>query len=1046
MNQFSEDTLVEQPAIKLFKELDYNHQSHYKENFNTPTSERKEMNEVVLNNQLKASLKKLNPNASRGAIALTIEELTKSRAQLEIEQANKEVYDLIKNGVKVEILTNDEGHDLETVKIIDFENPDNNHFHLASQYWIAGDMYKRRADLIGFVNGLPLLFIELKASNKNLKNAFDDNLRDYKDTIPQLFWYNAFIILSNGIDSKIGTITSEWEHFNEWKRINEKGEKGIVSMETIIKGTCAKEIFLDLLENFTLFDDSRGNLKKMVARNHQYIGVNTSIKSFKTAKDNGGKIGVFWHTQGSGKSLSMVFFAQKILRKFEGNYTFLVVTDRRELDDQIYKQFQDVGAVTEKQVQAKSGNHLKDLLQEDHRLIFTLIQKFRTDQGKIYPQLSDRNDIIVMTDEAHRSQYEVFALNMRSALPKAQFIGFTGTPLIAGESEKTKDVFGDYVSVYNFKQSIEDKATVPLYYENRIPELQLKNEDLGDDLEDLIEEAELDESQEQKLEREFARQYHLITREDRLEKVAEDIVNHFFGRGDKGKAMVVSIDKATTVKMYDKVEKYLAKYIEKLEGELKGAKDEDWDKIIAKLKEAKELDMVVIVSPEQNEIKNFREKGLEIECHRRRMVNENLEKKFKDEHSPFRLVFVCNMWLTGFDVPSLSTIYLDKPMKNHSLMQAIARANRVFKNKNNGLIVDYVGVFRSLQKALSIYASDGTGELTDENSPIHSKEELVEQLEEALEEAKKFCDEISISIKSILEASELEKLKLIEEAVNSILATEEKKKHYLNLVSAISKLFKAILPDKHATGYLPQVSALKVIRARILTLLPHADISVIGKDIEKLLDESIETEGYSIRSLAKVDLSDIDFEKLKEQFEKAQKNIINEALKTKIGEKLKKMVMINPSRMKFIEKFQAILDEYNSGAATNQVFFKNLIAFTKELSEEEKRHIEEKLTEEELALFDILKKPSLNDKEVKQVKNAAKDLLGKLKWEKLVMDWKKTEQRRASVMITVRDTLDEELPHSYEVKVYKTKCDEVYRHIYDNYEGSGQSIYDNATY
>lgn len=928
------------------------------------------------------------------------------------------------------------------IQVVDFDAPENNHFYLASQYWVAGDMYKRRADLIGFVNGLPMIFVELKASHKNLKNAFQDNLKDYKNTIPQLFWYNAFIILSNGIDSKIGTITSQWEHFNDWKKINNEGEKGIVSMETIIKGTCDKEIFLDLLENFTLFDDSRSQTAKIVARNHQYLGVNGSIESFKKAKNNGGKIGVFWHTQGSGKSLSMVFFAQKILRKFEGNYTFLVVTDRRELDNQIYKQFQNVGAVTEKQVQAENGKHLKDLLQEDHRLIFTLIQKFRTDKGKAYPELSGRNDIIVMTDEAHRSQYEVFALNMRNALPKAQFIGFTGTPLIAGESEKTKDVFGDYVSVYNFKQSIDDKATVPLYYENRIPELQLKNEDLEDDLERLIEEAELDETQEKKLEREFARQYHLITREDRLEKVAEDIVNHFFGRGDNGKAMVVSIDKTTNVKMYDKVKKYLAKYIETMEDKLKGAKDKEWDEIVTKLKEAKELDMAVVVSSEQNEIENFREKGLEIENHRRRMVNEDLEKKFKDSDDPFRLVFVCNMWLTGFDVPSLSTIYLDKPMRNHSLMQAIARANRVFENKNNGLIVDYVGVFRSLQKALAIYASDRTGDLSEEDAPIHSKEELVEQLEEALEEAKKFCSDLSISIDSILKAPELEKLKKIEDAVNSILATEEQKKHYLALTSTVSKLFRAILPDKHAGSYLPKVSVLKVIQARIQALQPPTSIEAVEKDIEKLLDESIETEGYNIRSLAKVDLSEIDFKKLKEQFEKAQKNIINEALKTKINEKLKKMVKINPARINFFEKFQALLDEYNSGAMTTEAFFDKLVAFTKELSEEEKRHMEENLSEEELALFDILKKPDLTDKEIKQVKKTAKDLLEKLKWEKLVLDWKKTQQRRASVIITVRDTLNEELPLSYEAKVYGMKCDEAYSHIYDNYEGNGRSVYE----
>lgn len=1042
MNQYTEDNLVEQPAIKLFQSLGYEYQNHYQEKFGDD-EERKEMNDVVLVKQLIKALTKLNPEASTEAIDLAKEELIRSRGHLEIEQANKEIYELLKNGVKVEIADENGNMEVETVKVIDFNNPKNNHFYLASQLWIAGDMYKRRADLVVFVNGLPMMFLELKASHKNLKNAFDENLSDYKTTIPHLFWYNAFIILSNGIESKIGSLTSQWEHFNEWKKINNEGEKGLVSMETIIKGTCEQNIFIDLFENFTLFDDSRGKIAKIVARNHQYLGVNQSIESFKHAKNNGGKIGVFWHTQGSGKSLSMVFFSQKILRKFEGNYTFLVVTDRIELDDQIYKQFKNVGAITEQQVQAESGEHLTNLLQEDHRLVFTLIQKFRTDKGSQYPELSKRNDIIVMTDEAHRSQYEVFALNMRNALPKAQFIGFTGTPLIAGESEKTKAVFGDYVSIYNFKQSIDDKATVPLYYENRIPELQLKNEDLGDDLERLIEEAELDEAQEKKLEREFARQYHLITRDDRLEKVAEDIVHHFFGRGDKGKAMVVCIDKITTVKLYNKVQKYLKQHIEELETEyrVKGLYEDE--EIEARLQEAQELDIAVILcGGNQNEITKLKEKNLDITPHRKRMINEDLEKKFKDSNDPLRIVFVCSMWLTGFDVPSLSTIYLDKPMKNHSLMQAIARANRVFEDKNNGLIVDYVGVFRNLQKALAIYASDQDGEGVD--TPIQSKEELITQLEEALKEARNFCKENRIDLDQVINTSELQKLSLIDQATNNILISDENKKHYSLLVSTALRLFKAILPDKKANTYLPPISALKVVLARIQALLPKPDIKGIEKDIEKLLDESIETEGYNITTLAKVDLSEIDFEKLKEHFKKSQKNILAESLKNKISEKLKRMLQLNPARMKFVEKFQELLDDYNAGTMNIEDFFDKLLAFSKELTQEEKRHIEEQMTEEELALFDILKKQSLSKQEEKQVKKAAKDLLEKLKWEKLSLDWKKTQQRRASVIITVRDVLDADLPRTYEVNLYEEKCDQAYKHIYDCYEGAGKSIYEEA--
>ncbi|MBI2634739.1 type I restriction endonuclease subunit R [Candidatus Peregrinibacteria bacterium] len=1049
MNNYSEDFLVEQPAIKVFAELGYETQNCFDEKFgDNPTLGRKEMNDVALLPRLEAALEKINPQLPRKALQMGVQEILRSRGHLGFAQANKELYGLIKNGIKVSVVDDEttENEDY-TVKVVDFNNPDNNNFFLGSQFWIAGEMYKRRADLVGFVNGLPMIFIELKASHKNLKHAFNDNFRDYKSTVPQLFWFNAFVIISNGIETKIGSITSEWEHFNDWKKINNEGEKGVVSMDTMFKGTCEKKKFLDILENFILFDNPHGDIVKVLARNHQFLGVNGAIEDFSKAKKSDGKIGVFWHTQGSGKSISMVFFAQKILRKFEGNYTFVVVTDRQELDGQIYKQFASAGVTTEEEdkIHANSSRHLQELLQEDHRLVFTLIQKFRTErQGEVYPELSGRDDIIVMTDEAHRSQYEVFALNMRNALPKANFIGFTGTPLIKGESEKTKEVFGDYVSVYNFRQSIEDKATVPLYYENRIPELQLKNQDLEDDLEKLIEEAELDEAQEEKLEKEFARQYHLITREDRLEKIAEDIVNHFFNRGERGKAMVVSIDKTTAFRMYDKVQKYVNLYIEKLEGELKGADDEKWEQTVIKLKEAKETDMAVIVSQEQNEIENYKAKGIDVTPHRKRMVKEDMEKKFKDSESQLRIVFVCNMWLTGFDVPSLSTIYLDKPMKNHSLMQAIARANRVFEDKNNGLIVDYIGVFRSLQKALSIYATDQSGEFNEDDGPILPKEDLIEELKKELGRAQEFCKDHRVDVSLIMKSEPLERLGLLEKAVDNILITEESKKNYSAIVNTVGRLFKAILPDKRANEFLEEVTALKVILARIQDLEPKADIDEVREQIEDLLDESIETGGYNITTLAKIDLSQIDFEKLREYFQKKQKNIAVEALKTKLEEKLKEMVKINPSRMKFMEKFQMLLDEYNLGSQNIESLFDKLVALVNELSDEEKRHVSEKLTEEELALFDILSKPDLKDKERKQVKKAVKDLLNKLKWEKLVMDWKKTQQRRASVIVTVRTVLDDNLPRSYEKKIYEQKCDAVYKHLYDSYEGAGKCIYANA--
>ena len=612
VNDYSEDNLVEQPAIALFAGLGWETENCFYEKFGeNSTHGRETSSEVVLLPRLRSALEGLNRAIPGEAIELAIEELVRDRSIMSPANANREVYQLLKNGVKVSFQDSENEEIVETVQVIDWKEPSNNNFFLASQFWMSGDMYKRRADLVGFVNGLPLVFIELKASYRRLERAYQDNLRDYKSTIPQLFWYNAIILLSNGSISKIGSMTAAWEHFAEWKKINSEGEEGIISLDTIIRGTCEHSRLLDIIENFTIFSEVSGGLAKFVAKNHQYLGVNNATEALLQIKKNQGKLGVFWHTQGSGKSYSMIFFSQKVLRKIPGNYTFVIITDRQELDDQIYKNFANTGIVTEEHMQATSGKHLQQLLSEDHRFIFTLIQKFRTDKDETYPKISDRDDIIVITDEAHRSQYDILATNMRNALPKAAFIAFTGTPLIVGE-EKTKEVFGDYISIYDFKQSVEDGATVPLYYENRIPELQLTNKDLNEDLECLIEEAELDEEQENKVAREFAREYHLITRNDRLEKIAEDIVAHFMGRGTTGKAMVISIDKATAVKMYDKVQEYWQKYLNELESGPVPSYESERNEHLARIKFMKETDIAVVVSQEQNEIETFKEKGLDI--------------------------------------------------------------------------------------------------------------------------------------------------------------------------------------------------------------------------------------------------------------------------------------------------------------------------------------------------------------------------------------------------------------------------------------------------
>jgi len=959
-SDYSEDALVEQPAIALFGRLNWTTANVYHETFDRPsTLGRQTDQEVVLTRRLQAAIEKLNPDVPPAAFSLAIEELTRSRSAMSAANANREIYHLLKDGVKVKVRAEDGSESVETVRVIDWRESANNDFFLTSQLWISGEMYKRRCDLVGFVNGIPLVFVELKATHKRLENAFTENLRDYKTTIPQLFWYNAVVILSNGSESRIGSSTAGWEHFAEWKRINDEGEAGIVSLETMIRGTCAPPRLLDLVENFSAFEELKGDLAKIVAKNHQYLGVNRAIDAVRQLKEKRGRLGVFWHTQGSGKSLSMMFFSQKILRTLPGNWTFVVVTDRDELDDQIYKEFVACGAITEKQAQATSGEHLRQLLTEDHRYVFTLIQKFHAEKGKRHPKLSDRADIIVITDEAHRSQYDTFAQNMRDALPNAAFIGFTGTPLMVGE-EKTREVFGDYVSIYTYRQSVEDHATVPLFYENRIPELQLNNKDLNQDMERLLEAAELDEAQEKKLEREFAREYHLITRDDRLEKVAEDIVAHFTGRGYQGKAMVVCVDKATAVRMYDKVQKFWHRHLPELRTARASASNDERQILERKINYLEQTDMAVVVSQAQNEVQDMKDKGLDIAPHRKRLVTEDLDTKFKRASDPLRIVFVCAMWMTGFDVPSCSTIYLDKPMRNHTLMQTIARANRVAQGKVNGLIVDYVGIFRDLQKALAIYAAPTPGGGTD--TPIRDKAELIEYLKKAIADAEAHCVERGIDPAKIRVAPGFERVRLLDDAVEAIVVNDESKRKYLLLAGNVAKLYKAILPDPFASEFMPACVLLAVIAEKIRTLLPPADISEVMADVEKLLDESIDAKGYVIHDTSEtygtlVDLTKIDFDALKAKFAAGRKHTEIEKLRAAIHRKLTAMMQLNRSRLDYLAKFQKLIDEYNAGSKNIERLFDDLLRFVQGLNAEEQRSVSEGLSEEELALFDLLTKP-----------------------------------------------------------------------------------------
>ena len=720
------------------------------------------------------------------------------------------------------------------------------------------------------------------------------------------------------------------------------------------------------------------------------------------------------------------------------------------MDEQIYKNFTSTGAVTEQNVQAESREHLKQLLKEDHRTIFTMIQKFGTEEkGQSFEKISDRDDIIVITDEAHRTQYGTLALNMREALPEAKFIAFTGTPLMKSD-EKTKKVFGDYVSKYTFKQSIEDKATVPLYYEARIPEMQITNDELEKDLQNIIDSADFTQEQEEQFEKEYVNLYQVITRDERLDIIAKDVVEHFMNRGFMGKAMYVAIDKATAVKMYDRVQFEWSKYIKKLENKLLKANSDEKDIIQKEIDYMKETDMAVVVSPSQNEIEQLKQKGVDITPHRKRMKNEDLATKFKDKDDKLRLVFVCAMWVTGFDCPTISTLYLDKILKEHTLMQTIARANRVAEGKFNGLIVDYIGIFKALQKALAIYGSPDGSEISDEEDPAETKAKLIELLDKEAKNMKKLLESKNIDINKIFDTRALECIKNTEGAVNRLLESEKDKNEFLKCAQNLKVLFKAILPDIEARRYAKIVFVSTVLYLKIKEALAKfvdkTEVKNLAMQVEELLNESITLASYHINEGEKLDLSKIDFEELQRRILKEKKLALLEKLKASISSKLSDMIQLNSMRKHFQEKFEQIIDDYNSGKLTMEQMYVQLVALTKELTQEEKRHLDENLSEEELAILDILTKPEpkLSKKEFETVKAAAQKLIKVIKKEKLVLDWRKKQSTRAKVKEAIETICDEILPEIYNKELFQEKCNALYEHFYDYYNNAKDNIYDVA--
>jgi type I restriction enzyme R subunit len=1022
--------------------------------------------DVVFTDLLSTTVRRLNHGLPPAVTAQALETLLARRVAMSPLQANREIYQLIRNGIPVRY-DDGKGRPQEVaVKIVDFERPDANDFLSVTQLWVKGERGYRRPDLLIYLNGLPLFFFEFKDANVSVENAYWDNLATYKEEIPRLFAYNAFCVLSNAAETRLGSFSSGWEFFFPWLRPNDEKQKidrraihdSGTSLERLLRGLFPKDRLLDYLENFILFSEDKS---KVIAQNHQFLGVNRAIESFRGRKGKKGRLGVFWHTQGSGKSFSMIFLARKIFHSFKGNYTFVIVTDRVELDGQIYRNFLSTDTVSRGDAaQPASAEQLRDFLKTNKRLIFTLIQKFRYDSGKEFPLLSERDDIIVIVDEAHRTQYASLAENMRKGLPYAQYFAFTGTPLL-GRGErlhhgKTFEWFGGYVSEYSFSQSVDDGATVPLYYQKRLPEVLIQNQSLDEDFYRILEEEDLDGREREKLETQFSTQMEIIKRDDRLETIARDIVAHFPNRGYLGKGMVVCVDKFTAVRIMEKVERLWKEAIRETTGAVSRSFNAlEKDILKRKLDYLRSLEMAVVVSGEAGETEKFTAQGLDIKRHRVAMdrIDENghdIETRFKDPQDPLQLVFVCAMWLTGFDAPSVSTLYLDKPMKGHTLMQAIARANRVCGWKINGVvkangeIVDYINVFRSMKRALADFSESGE---ETEDAEVPDKSALLGLLEEAVSLGKAYCSSMGADMDAILEKGEtFSKLGLFKSYADALLAKDEYWKQFKVHENAIASLYEACKPEVHAHPARSAVAAFSYLRGVIDASLNENDLLAAKYRIGELLDASVVAEKdslftageggklFDIKKGKLIKLNALDPDKLKKEFKtKRFKNIEIADLREFLKKKLEQMMRENASRAGFASRLQNIIDTYNSGGMNTENFYDELLAFTKDLGDEETRAVREGLSEEELELFDILKKEAMTQDETVRVKNASRHLLKRLREGRpkvIVPAWFKDVQTKLRVKSAIEDVLNEDLPESYD-PIFKEKSLKVYELVED---------------
>lgn len=1009
------DRFYEQDFEKTFMNAlsDLHYSTDYAPNISEGTLlEERKNDQVFFPERLRNKLHSLNPKIPKEAVEDAIRKIIRNDTQ-ELIANNRSFHRMVFNGVDVEF-TGKEGRIRgEKVWLIDFDNPENNEFLALNQFTVKkdkrGDQSDRRPDIVIFVNGLPLIVVELKnpADEKATILSAYNQIQTYKNEIPSLFKFNEVIIISDGILAKAGTISSQYERFMPWKTVDFKfPEKNIPQYETLIEGMLNKRTLLDLIRHYIVYEEERDTVNnvtrtvKKLAAYHQYNAVEKAIKTTVAAKGHNRKAGIVWHTQGSGKSLTMVFYASKMaLQKEMENPTMVVLTDRNDLDGQLFATFTRCQELLRQEPrQADSQKDLQSLLKvASGGIVFTTIQKFLPeDQGHEFPLLSERDNIIVIADEAHRTQYGFglkvpksdteallkygYAKYVRDALPNASFIGFTGTPIETAD-RSTHSVFGEYVDVYDIQQSVEDENTVRIYYENRLVEIRLKPEEIpkiDSEFEDATEGEEIEGKEKQKTK--WSALEKVVGTEERIRKIAEDFVKHWEDRLKimDGKAMVVAMSRRIAVELHKEIVKLRPSWY-----------DSD---------DAKGTIKVVMTGSASD--------GPEWQEHiRNRERRERIGDRFKDPDDPLKVIIVRDMWLTGFDVPSLHTMYIDKPMQGHTLMQAIARVNRVFRDKPGGLVVDYIGIGTDLKKALSIYTEgdkEETGIPMDQAIAVmQEKYEIVSALFHGYDYKKFFSADAN------------EKLRIILEASDFILSVERGKERFLENVLSLSRAYALCVPTQESVDLRDEIGFFQAVRAAILKNSEDSERDYKNTDsaIKQILSKAIVSDRvidlFEAAGLEKPDISIFSDQFLSEVKEMPQKNLAFEALKKLLTDqiklRLKKSVVQGRS---FSELLDKTVKRYINRSIEAAQALEELIELAKKIREDQKRGEKLHLTDDEVAFYDALTdhktaKDVLGDDTLKDI---ARELVIALK-KNVKIDWTIRESVQAQMRLVVKRIL-----------------------------------------